>query len=170
MGHLLVYIYLQPHSKFHHNIKYIKYCDVRPNRHHPCPISPRSLLYVVSNVLALLKKGRQSASGDGIKLPGICPGTTTIVTPKSVGSKTTNGQMKATSKGEFDGFPGRRDGPNHANRLDRASRVLSARTPSKKPQAKKIPSALSVETAYELIPSKAAKRPNQRSVISKETM
>ena len=91
-------------------------------------------------------------------MPGICPGATTIVAPKSVGSRTTNGQMKATSKGEFDGFPGRRDGPNHADRLDRASRVLSARIPRKKPQAKKSPSVLSVETAYEPTPSEASQR------------
>ncbi len=44
------------------------------------------------------QKGRQSASGEGRKLPGICPGATTIVAPKSVGSSTpraTNGQMKS---------------------------------------------------------------------------
>ncbi len=45
--------------------------------------------------------------------------------------------MSAISSGEFNSFPGRRDGPNHADRLDRASRVLSARIPRKKPQAKK---------------------------------
>jgi hypothetical protein len=43
------------------------------------------------------KNGRQSASGKGRKPPGICPGVTTIVAPKSVGSRTTNGQMKAIS-------------------------------------------------------------------------
>jgi hypothetical protein len=42
-------------------------------------------------------EGRQSASGEGRKPPGICPGATTIVAPKSVGSRTTNGQMKAIS-------------------------------------------------------------------------
>ncbi len=73
-------------------------------------------------------------------MQGICPGATTIVTPKLVGSRTTNGQMKATSKGEFDGFPGLRDGPNHADRLDRASRVVSACIPRKKPQTKESPS------------------------------
>ncbi len=40
-------------------------------------------------------------------------------------------------------------------RLDRASRVLSARIPRKKSQAKKIPSVLSVETAYEAIPRRS---------------
>ncbi len=40
------------------------------------------------------------------KLPGICPGATTIVAPKSVGSRTTNRQMNAISYGEFNGFPG----------------------------------------------------------------
>jgi hypothetical protein len=43
------------------------------------------------------KKGRQSASGEGKKPPGIYPGATTIVAPKSVGSGITNGQMKAIS-------------------------------------------------------------------------
>ena len=104
------------------------------------------------------KKGGQSASGEREKLPDICSGATTIVAPKSVGSRTTNGQMKATSKGDFDGFPGRRGGPNHADRLDRASRVLSAYIPSKKPQTKKSPSVLSVETAYELTPSKGSQK------------
>jgi hypothetical protein len=91
-------------------------------------------------------------------LPGICYGANTIVAPKSVGSRTTKGQMKATSKGEFDGFPGRRDGPNHADRLDRASRVLSASTLRQKSQAKKSPSVLSVETAYQLTPSEASQK------------
>jgi hypothetical protein len=103
-------------------------------------------------VLALLKKGRQSASGEGRKPPDICPGATTIVAPKSVCSRTTNGQMKVISLG------GRRDGPNHADRLDRASRGLSARMPRKKPQAKKSPSVLSVEPAYELTVSEASQR------------
>jgi hypothetical protein len=53
---------------------------------------------------------------------------------------------------------GWRDGPNHADRLDRSSRVLSARMPGKKSQAKKSPSVLSVETAYELTPSEASKK------------
>jgi hypothetical protein len=35
---------------------------------------------------------------------------------------------------------------------------LSARIPRKKPQAKKSPSVLSVETAYELTPSEASKK------------
>jgi hypothetical protein len=48
-------------------------------------------------VLALLKKGRQSASGEGRKPPGICPGATTIVALKLVGSRTTKGQMEAIS-------------------------------------------------------------------------
>jgi hypothetical protein len=103
------------------------------------------------------KKGRQFASGEGRKPLGICPGAT-IVAPKSEGSRTTNGQMKAISQGEFNGFPGRRDGPNHADRLDRACRVLSARMPREKTQAKKSPSVLSVETAYELTPSEASQR------------
>ncbi len=38
------------------------------------------------------------------------------------------------------------------------SRVLSARMPRKKPQEKKSPSVLSVETAYELIPSEVSQR------------
>ncbi len=42
--------------------------------------------------------------------------------------------MEGTSKSEFDSFPGRRDGPNHADRLGRASRVLSARTPRQSDQ------------------------------------
>ncbi len=67
--------------------------------------------------------------------------------------------MKAISEGEFNGLPGRGDGPNHADRLDRASRVLSARMPRKKPQAKKGPSVLSGETACELIPSEVSQRP-----------
>ncbi len=65
-----------------------------------------------AHVLALLKK---AGKGGGKKLLGICPGATTVVAPKSVLSRTTNRQMKATSQGEFDGFPGRRDGPNHAD-------------------------------------------------------
>ncbi len=91
-------------------------------------------------------------------MPCIRPGATTIVAPKTVGSRTTNGQMKAISLGEFNSFPGRRDGPNHADRLDRASRVLSARIQRKKPQAKKSPSVLSVETAYELTPSEESQK------------
>jgi hypothetical protein len=66
--------------------------------------------------------------------------------------------MKAICKGEFNGFPGWRGKPNHADRLDRASIVLSARIPRKKPQAKKSPSVLSNETAYELTPSEASQR------------
>jgi hypothetical protein len=130
--------------------------------------------------ISFTQKGMQSASGKGRKLPGICPGATTIVAPKSVGSRTTNRQMKAIFLGEFDGFPGRRVRPNHADRLDRASRVLSARTPSKKPQAKKSPPVLSVEKQHmSLLQAKRPKRPNQhrtifqkqqRSVISKDTM
>ena len=45
------------------------------------------------------KKVRQSASGAGRKSLGICHEATTIVAHKSVGSWTTNGQMKASSKG-----------------------------------------------------------------------
>jgi hypothetical protein len=70
-------------------------------------------------------------SGKDRKLPGICPEAATIVAPKSVGSRTTNGQMKATSKGEFNGFPGRRDGQNRADRLDRASRVFKLASPAR---------------------------------------
>ncbi len=80
-------------------------------------------------------------------MQGICPGATTIVAPKSVGSRSTNWQMNVISWGEFNGFPGQ-IGPNHADRLDRASRVLSASIPRKKPQAKKNTSVLSIETAY----------------------
>jgi hypothetical protein len=66
--------------------------------------------------------------------------------------------MEAIFQGEFNGFPGRRDGPNHADRLDRASilRVLSACMPRKKPQARKSPSVLRVETADEPTLSEAS--------------
>jgi hypothetical protein len=43
------------------------------------------------------KKRRQSASGEGRKPPDIRPGATTIVAPRLVGSRTTNGQMRAIS-------------------------------------------------------------------------
>jgi hypothetical protein len=46
-------------------------------------------------------------------------------------------------------------GPNYTDRLDRASKVLSARIPRKKPQAKKSPSVLSIETAYEPTPRRS---------------
>ncbi len=110
---------------------------------------------------SLTQKGRQSASGEGRKLPVICLGAINHdcrSQKQSVGSRTTNGQMRATSQGEFDDFPGWRDRPNHADRLDIASRVLSARTPRKTvtPHAKKSPSVYSVEAAYELSPSKAS--------------
>jgi hypothetical protein len=65
--------------------------------------------------MSFTRKGRQSVSRKDIKLPGIYPGATTIVAPKSIGLRTTNGQMKATFQGEFDGFPGRRGGSNHAD-------------------------------------------------------
>jgi hypothetical protein len=93
-------------------------------------------------VLALLKKAgnlRRPAVGECTEPPGFCPGATTIVVPISVGSRAT---MKAISWGEFNGFLGRRDGPNHADRLDRASRDLSACMPCDKPQAKKSPKHL----------------------------
>ncbi len=109
---------------------------------------------ILDHGTSFTKKGRQSASGEGRHLSwsnhDCCP---------HIGrSRTTNGQMKAISYGEFNGFPGRRDGPNHADRLDRASRVLSARMPRKKLQAKKSPSVLSVEAAYQPTPSVASQR------------
>ncbi len=118
-------------------------------------LTPLSQLGKVHGI-SFTQKAGNLRWGKGEKLPGICPGSTTIVAPKSVWSRTTNGQMKAISQGEFNGFPGRRDGPNHADRLNRASGVLSAGIPRKKPQAKKSP--LSVETAYEPTPSEASQK------------
>ncbi len=46
---------------------------------------------------SLYSKDRQTSFVEDRKLPGICPGATTIVAPKSVGSRTTNGQMKVIS-------------------------------------------------------------------------
>ncbi len=42
---------------------------------------------------SLTKKGRQSASGEGRKPPGIYPGTTKIVAPKLVGSRSRGPQI-----------------------------------------------------------------------------
>jgi hypothetical protein len=61
------------------------------------PLASLNTKFRTRHGTSFTKKGRQSASGEGRKQPGFCPGATTIVAPKSVGSRTTNGQVKAIS-------------------------------------------------------------------------
>jgi hypothetical protein len=58
-------------------------------------------------------------------MQGICPGATTIVASKSVGSRTTNRQMNANSKGEFDTH----DDTSQAGETDQTTRIDSTEHP-----------------------------------------
>ncbi len=99
----------------------------------------------------------------------------TIVAPKSVGSRITDGQMKTASKGEFDGFPGRRDQPRGSTRQSIQSHA-SSHPPQETSGEAHLYSVLKQHMS--LFQAKRPKRPNQhrtifqmqkQSVISKDT-